>query len=139
GAELLFFVALACAVFVLAWAVQDRAAARAAAPAFLRGLAVAAAVAGVLLAYPLWMQFAGPQRYHGIGFDQRVHSEDLAAFAALPYLSVGRLVGPWGHLAPNWSEETTFFGPALLVLAVVCLGVLWRDRVVRALGLTGLV
>src|SRR5439155_752972 len=81
-------------------------------PAFLRGLGVTALVAGVALAYPLYMQFAGPQRYHGIGFNQNVHSEDLASYAAIPYLSVGRLVGPWGKLAPNLSEETTFWGPA---------------------------
>jgi hypothetical protein len=139
AAELTFFVGLACAVFLVCWALLHRPEARAAVQPFLRGSAVAALVSGVLLSYPLYMQFAGPQRYHGIGFDQRVHAEDLAAFAALPYLSVGRLVGPWGHLAPNFSEETTFFGPALLVLAIVCLMVLWHHRTVRALGITGIV
>jgi hypothetical protein len=139
AAELTFFVGLACAVFIAAWALLHRTAAWEAAPAFLKGLGVAAIISVVLLAYPLYMQFAGPQRYHGIGFDQRVHAEDLAAFAALPYLSVGRLVGPWGHLAPNLSEETTFYGPALLVLAIVCLVVLWRNTTVRALSITGIV
>ena len=139
GAELLFFVALACAVFVLAWAGADRTAARTAAPAFLRGLGTAAVVAGLLLAYPLWMQFAGPQRYHGIGFDQRVHSEDLAAFGALPYLSPGRLLGLWTKLAPNPTEETTFFGPLLLGLIVGCFVVLWKRRIVRALAVTAAV
>jgi hypothetical protein len=139
GAELLFFVALACAVFVLAWAVMNRPAARAAAPGFLRGLAVAAGTAWLLLLYPLAMQFTGPQRYHGIGFDQRVHSEDLAALGAIPYLSPGRFVGLWVRLAPNLSEETTFFGAPLLVLTVVCFVVLWRNRAVRALAVTALV
>jgi len=139
GAELLFFVALGCAVFLLAWAAQNRAAARAVAPVFARGAAVAAGVAAVLLAYPLYMQFAGPQRYHGIGFDQRVHSEDLLAFGAVPYLSPGRLLGLWVKLAPNWTEETTFFGVPLLVLTVVCFVVLWRRRVVRAMAVTAVV
>jgi hypothetical protein len=58
-------------VFVLGWAVQNRAAARAVAPVLLRGAAVAAGVAAVLLAYPLYMQFAGPQRYHGTGCRSR--------------------------------------------------------------------
>jgi hypothetical protein len=137
AAELTFFVALACAVFLLSWALLHRKGARAALPAFTRGIGVTALVVGVALAYPLYMQFAGPQRYHGIGFNQGVHSEDLAAYAALPFLSVGRLVGPWGHLAPNLSEETTFYGPVLIVLAVACLVVLWPHRTVRALGLTG--
>ena len=139
GAELIFFVALACAVFIAAWAVLNRAEARAGAPAFLRGAGVAVLVAGVLLAYPLYMQFAGPERYHGIGFDQRVHSEDLAAFGAVPYLSLAGALGLWVKLAPNWSEETTFFGPVLLVLFVVSVVVLWRRRMVRALAVTWLV
>ena len=140
AAELTFFVALACAVYLLFWALLHRAAARAALPHFLRGSLVAALVAGLALAYPLYMQFAGPQRYHGIGFDQRVHSEDLAAYAALPYLSVGQATtGLWGRLAPNLSEETTFYGPALLIMALVCLVALWRRPAVRALGLTGIV
>jgi hypothetical protein len=139
AAELTFFVALACAVFLLSWALLNRSAARAALPAFARGLAVTAVVVGVALAYPVYMQFAGPQRYQGIGFNQGVHSEDLAAYAALPYLSLGRLVGPWGRLAPNLSEETSFYGPVLLVLVGACLVVLWRHRAVRALAITGMV
>jgi len=138
GAEMAFFVALACAVFVGLWALWHRADARTAAPAFLRGLAATAAVCLVLLAYPLYLQFAGPQRYHGIGFEQRVHSEDLAAFGAFPYLSVARLAGGWTKLAPNLTEETTFFGPLLLVLIVACAVLLWRRRGVPALALTGL-
>jgi hypothetical protein len=139
AAELTFFIGLACAIFLLVWALLHRGSVRPQIAPFLKAGAVAVLVAGVLLAYPLYMQFAGPMRYQGIGFDQNVHNEDLAAFAALPYLSVGRLVGPWGHLAPNYSEETTFYGPALLVLAIVCLVVLWRRPNVRALGITAIV
>lgn len=139
AAELTFFIVFACAVYLLVWALMHRAEVRPLVAPFLRGGAVAVAVAVVLLAYPLYMQFAGPMRYHGIGFNQDVHNEDIAAFAALPYLSVGRLVGPWGHLAPNLSEETTFWGPALLVLVIVCLVVLWRRPNVRALAITGFV
>jgi hypothetical protein len=138
GAEMLFFAALGLALFVALWARMRWARARALVPAFVRGLAVAAVVSVVLLAYPLYMQFAGPQRYHGIGFDQRVHSENLASYAAFPYLSLARLAGLWHSLAPNYTEETTFFGPLLLILAVVCAAVMWRRPVVRALAITGL-
>jgi hypothetical protein len=85
------------------------------------------------------MQFAGPQRYHGIGFDQRVHSENLASFTLFPYLSVGRFTGLWSKLAPNFTEETTFFGPLLLALVVACAVALWRRTEVRALVGTALV
>ena len=136
AAELLFFVALGCAVFLGSWALMRRAEARAGAPAFLRGLGVTSGLVALLLSYPLYMQFAGPQRYHGIGFDQRVHSEDLAAFGAIPYLSEARRLGVWVRLAPNFTEETTFFGPLLLTLILVCFVVLWRRPVIRALAVT---
>lgn len=139
GAEMLFIVGSACAVFTAIWAGRHRRAARAATPHAGRSLAVAAGVVAVLLAYPLFMQFAGPQRYHGIGFDQGVHSEDLASYIAVPYLSLARLAGLWTKLAPNFTEETTFFGPVLLFLAVVCAVVLRRRPLVRAMSLTGLV
>ncbi len=144
AAEMLFFVALACAIFLAAWAVLRRRETgtwqetRTAVPPLLRGLGVTAGLSGVLLAYPLWMQFAGPQGYHGIGFDQHIHSEDLAAFPAIPFLSPARWLGTYVKLAPNWTEETTFYGPLLLILVTVCLVVLWRRTEVRALALTGL-
>ena len=144
AAEALFFTALALGVFVAAWAVARRVEARAAAARFGRGLAVAGAVALVLLAYPLWMHFLGPQRYHGIGFDQRVHSEDLLAYGAYPARSLAGLAGLDTSLAPNPTEETTFYGLPLLAMAVACFVLLWRRAspqrraVLGALGVTAL-
>lgn len=147
AAEALFFTALACAVFVAVWALSRREQARAVAAPFARGLAVAAGVAFVLLAYPLWMHFFGPVRYQGIGFDQRVHSEDLLAYGAYPARSLAGFAGFDTRLAPNPTEETTFFGVPLLLLAVAGFIVLWRAgagdparrAILRALGVTGLV
>jgi hypothetical protein len=140
GSELLLFVALACGTYLFFWMLWSRPQARAEAPVFLRGLAVAGSTALVLLAYPLWLQFAGPQRYHGIGFDQIVHSEDLLSYPAFAHLSLGRLAGLWRqHLAPNYTEETAFFGPLLFVLVIACIVRMWRRVEVRALALTGLV
>jgi hypothetical protein len=139
GAEMLFFVAFGCAVLLGVWGLLDRPRAREALPGLLRGLGWTAGVAAVALAYPLWLQFAGPGRYHGIGFDQRVHSEDLASYAAYPYLSVARLLGLWTKLAPNFTEETTFLGPPLLLLVILSAVALRRRVEVRALAATGLV
>ncbi|MGW1057891.1 DUF2079 domain-containing protein [Micromonospora rubida] len=146
AAEGLFFTALALGVFLPVWALHPsrRAAARAALPTFLRGLGVTALTAGVLLAYPLWLHFAGPQRFHGTGFDPIVHSEDVAAFGAYPRRSLAGEAGLGTSLAPNPTEENSFFGVPLLLLAAVCLGYLWRrDRARRAtgwaLGVTGVV
>ena len=145
AAEGLFFLALALGTFVLVWSLFRPAEARLVAGSFLRGLGVAALTAGVLLAYPLWLHFLGPQRYDGIGFDQRIHAEDLKAFGAFPDRSIAGWLGFTKQLAPNPTEETTFFGLPLLLLVVVAFVVLWRradsDRraVLGALGVTGVV
>ncbi|MEU0154089.1 DUF2079 domain-containing protein [Micromonospora fulviviridis] len=147
AAEGLFFTALAVALFLLVWALHPvrRAEARAALPSFLRGLGVTALVAGVLLAYPLWLHFAGPQRFHGTGFDPMIHSEDIAAYGSYPRRSLAGWAGLGTSLAPNPTEENSFFGIPLLLLAVACFVLLWRraDRAFRAtltaLGVTALV
>nr|WP_192772779.1 DUF2079 domain-containing protein [Plantactinospora soyae] len=147
AAEGLFFTALACGVFLGTWALDRgrRAEARALLPNFLRGLGVTAVVAFALLAYPLWMHFLGPQRFHGTGFDPVIHAEDIAAYGAYPQRTLAGLVGLDTSLAPNPTEENSFLGLPLLVLAVACFGLLWRraDPVrratLRALGVTALV
>ncbi|GAA3762586.1 DUF2079 domain-containing protein [Micromonospora maritima] len=147
AAEGLFFTALALGVFLLVWALAParRAEARAALPRMAAGLGVTALVAGALLAYPLWLHFAGPQRFHGTGFDPLVHSEDIAAYLSFPRRSLAGWAG-WGtSLAPNPTEENSFFGVPLLLLAVACFALLWRraDRAFRAtlvaLGVTAVV
>ncbi|MFG2167597.1 DUF2079 domain-containing protein [Micromonospora chersina] len=147
AAEGLFFTALAVALFLLVWALHPvrRAEVRAALPSFLRGLGVTALVAGVLLAYPLWLHFAGPQRFHGTGFDPMIHSEDIAAYGSYPRRSLAGWAGLGTSLAPNPTEENSFFGIPLLLLAVACFVLLWRraDRAFRAtltaLGVTAVV
>ncbi|SCG15033.1 Predicted membrane protein [Micromonospora echinofusca] len=128
AAEGLFFTALALGVFVAVWALHPahRAEARAVLPTFLRGLGVTAVVAGVLLAYPLWLHFAGPQRFHGTGFDAVIHSEDVVAYAAYPRRSLAGEAGLGTQLAPNPTEENSFFGIPLLLLTVACFVMLWR-------------
>ncbi|BCJ67193.1 hypothetical protein [Polymorphospora rubra] len=134
--EILLFTALACAVFLLAYVLQRR---EMWAPAWRRllgGLAVCAVVAGALLAYPLYVQFAGPQNYQGI---QVAHfGNDLAAFTSFgtPTLGGNELANQ--NLAPNPSEENSFFGWPLVLLLVVLTVWLWRDAVVRALAFSAL-
>jgi hypothetical protein len=139
AAEQLFFAALAGTLLVLVWALARRDEARRMVRPVLQGLGVAAAVSGVLLAYPLYMHFLGPYGYHGTGFDHRIHSEDLASFGTWPARSLGGALGLWRQLAPNPTEENSFFGIALLVLAVAAFVKLRGRPIVRAIGVTGLV
>ncbi|WFF03581.1 hypothetical protein [Micromonospora sp. WMMD964] len=139
GEEVLVFLALAAGVFALGYALADRVAARRLAPALFGRLAVAAGVATVLLAYPLWFQFYGPQHYSGMAFAAHAFQLDAASFTASARQTV--LGDDWlpGLLSPNPTEENSFFGPGLLVLAVVIVIWLWRRPLVRALAGCGLV
>ncbi|MGX1617373.1 DUF2079 domain-containing protein [Micromonospora chalcea] len=147
AAEGLFFTALALGVFLAVWALHPARwpEVRAALPRMAAGLGVTALVAGALLAYPLWLHFLGPQRFHGTGFDPLIHSEDIAAYGSYPRRSLAGWAG-WGtSLAPNPTEENSFFGVPLLLLAVACFALLWRraGRAFRAtlaaLGVTAVV
>ncbi|MEU5904775.1 hypothetical protein [Micromonospora sp. NPDC047527] len=139
GEEVLVFLVLAAGVFALGYALADRAAARRHAPALLGRLAVAAVVAVVPLAYPLWFQFYGPQHYTGMAFAAHGFQLDAASFTASARQTV--LGDDWlpGLLSPNPTEENSFFGPGLLVLAVVIVIWLWRRPLVRALAGCGVV
>jgi hypothetical protein len=144
AAEGLFFTALASAVFLGGWARArvSRAEALAALPTVWRALAVTGVVAGALLAYPLWMHFSGPQAFKGTGFSQRIYAEDIFAYPSYASRSLAGGAGLGGNLAPNPTEETTFFGVPLLVLTVVSWRMLWRHAApgrratLRALAMT---
>src|SRR5262249_51342719 len=82
AAEALFFAALAWGVFLVAWIPARRDRLRPFIRPYLKGLAIAAIAGWVLLSYPLYLHFLGPQRFGGTGFDPRVHSEDVAAYGS---------------------------------------------------------
>jgi hypothetical protein len=111
GEEVLLITALAMAVFLLAYAVQRREQARAALPYLLRGLAVAVLVTGVLLAVPLWYQFAGPQHYPG-----NPQSPLPFGSTVMDYLGISAK-SPWWSSAGGWGLAIPALGlPIVLVL-----------------------
>ena len=129
AAEALFFTALASGVFLGTWALASatRAEARAALPTVLKGLGVTAVVSGALLSYPLYMHFAGPQSFSGTGFNQRYYVEDVAAYLSYSQQTFAGWAGldsSW--LAPNPTEETSFFGLPLIVLVIAGLVLMWK-------------
>ncbi|RQW89100.1 hypothetical protein [Micromonospora globispora] len=138
GEEVLVFLALAAGVFAAAYALVDRASARRLAPAVLGRLGVGALVAGVLLAYPLWFQFAGPGHYRGMPFFAQGFRLDAASFTTAARQTVTGNARLPGLLSPNPTEENSFFGPAVPLLAVLVVVRLWRRPLVRALAGCGL-
>ncbi|WP_430789839.1 DUF2079 domain-containing protein [Actinoplanes sp. G11-F43] len=145
AAEGLFFTALASGVFVITWSLAGpvRAEAKAAFSTVLRALGVAAVVAGALLAYPLYMHFAGPQAFSGTGYNQRYFAEDVAAYLSFPSRSLAALFGLGSDLGPNRTEETSYFGVPLVVLMIVSAVLVWRraapgrKATLRAIMVTG--
>ncbi|WP_307812698.1 hypothetical protein [Micromonospora coerulea] len=136
--EILLFTALACGVFLAAGLAQRPALWASAWRPLGTGLAVCAALAGALLAYPLWVQFAGPMAYHGLSDTVRDYGNDIAAFFAPGSATLGGNERANVNLAPNYSEENAFFGWTLSLLAVGIVVWLRREVVVRALAVTGL-
>ena len=137
--ELLFQTGLALAIFVVVYAMFRPAEVRARVRPSLAGLGAALLTAGVLLAYPLWFQFSGPQSYRGLPETVLGYGTDVRAFAAFSESSLVR------HGASHSSyggppEENTFFGAPLLIVIGVIVVWLWRRHVaVRALTAVALV
>ena len=128
AAEGLFFTALASGVFLITRSLLPaaRAEARAAVPTVLKALGVTAVVAGALLAYPLYMHFAGPQTFSGTGFNQAHYAEDIGAYLEYPTRSLAGWLGLGSELAPNPTEETSYFGLPLMILVVTAMVLLRR-------------
>ncbi|NJC70259.1 hypothetical protein HC031_11130 [Planosporangium thailandense] len=117
GEEVLLLAAVTMALFCLAYAVIAPKHALRVAPPLTLGLVIGGVVGLAGLAYPLWVQFAGPQHVPNGPFSPDFFSADLRGFWLISPLSwfgspdAARLVsGP--------AEYNTFFGiPLLLVTA----------------------
>ncbi|GIG60260.1 glycosyl transferase [Longispora fulva] len=136
--EVLFMVAMGCALFVGAYALQRRQEVRAQVKPFLAGLAVAAGVAGVLLAYPLWVQFFGPAHYRGLPQGLDKFTTDLASFTGFARRSLAGNAADADKLTLSANEENAFFGWPLVLFVLCALGLLWRRPMVRSLLVVGL-
>jgi hypothetical protein len=136
--EILLFTAIGCSIFFVAYAVQRRDDVRQYAWPFLRGLAAGAATAGVLLAYPLAVQFFGRMHNGGLDAGASGFGADVFSYSAFPGTSLSghRAVNPF--LTQGGAEINTFFGLPLLILAIFAVIWLWRSAVVRALAVTAL-
>ncbi|MEH1126346.1 hypothetical protein [Micromonospora sp. CPCC 206061] len=125
GEEVLFLTAFTLAIMAIAYAFTRRQWAKRVAPGFLRGLGVTAGTAVVLLAYPLWFQFAGPQSVPNGVFSPHYFSADLASWTAISPLSIAGSEAS-KKLSTGAAEYNTFLGWPLLLVTVVY--VVWQIR-----------
>jgi hypothetical protein len=131
GPEVLMITAVGLFLFCVAYTAAAWPDARRRLPGLARGLGVAGGVAAALLAYPIWLQFAGPQHVKGGPFPSYYFGLDAASVTTISPLALGG-----DHAAANLStdpaEYNGFFGiPLLLAIAGITLW-LWRRPVAVA-------
>ncbi|QSB17492.1 hypothetical protein JQS43_21755 [Natronosporangium hydrolyticum] len=126
GAEVLYLAAVAFALFSIGYAVLRLGWARKILPGFLTGMAVATGLATAALAYPIWVQLAGPVSVADGPFDPYYYSADLASWTNFSPLSIAGSDSA-AALATGPAEYNAFLGWPLLLAAVA--GVIWlRDN-----------
>jgi hypothetical protein len=138
GEEVLFLTALTLALFAATYAVARRDWARQVAARFVAGMALATGLATIMVAYPLWVQFRGPQHTPNAPFGPAYFYADLASFTAFSPLSIAGSPDA-GRLATSSAEYNTYLGLPLLLVVLGCLVWRWRSPVTVAILVTGIV
>lgn len=138
GEEVLYLAALTMLLLAGAYALMRRQWARRVAPGFLAGMAIATGTATLVLAYPLWVQFAGPGSVPNGPFPPGYYSADLLSWPAFSPLSLAGSEEA-ARLATGPAEYNTFLGWPLLLVAVGCVIWLWRHPIVRACVVAGVI
>nr|WP_236567064.1 glycosyl transferase [Nocardia sp. CY41] len=132
GEEPLLIFALAFALFASVYYLHTPRVALHVTRALAPTLVLAAVITLASAEIPLWWQFFGPQSYRSI--DHGPMGNDLLALVQFPSESLGGVFAPGQNVAINPTEQNAYFGWPLLLLVVCAVGLLWRDRVVRAAG-----
>jgi hypothetical protein len=132
--EILFMTAVGLGIFCAVMAIARRRSHPGEILVFLRGLGVAAGATLVALAYPLYVQFFGPQSYHGLPQFVRNFGADLGSFTAYARRSVAGSEMSTARLAQNASEENAFFGWGLVILFFGLVAWMRRNIVVTTLA-----
>jgi hypothetical protein len=138
--EVLLFLALGSATMLVVMAAFQRQEVRQVARRVAPGLLLAGALTLVVLAYPLWFQFRGPQTYRGLPFDPSAYYTDPATYFTFSRESLAGSGGVAPRFVKSASEENGFFGFPLLVLVGILAGWMWREKIiVRAATITAVV
>ncbi|NES31034.1 hypothetical protein GCE86_03960 [Micromonospora terminaliae] len=133
--EILFLLALCCLMVVVAHLVVEPRVALRRAGRLAGGLAVAGSVVAVAAAYPLWMQFAGPQHRVGHPGAADVYALKLGSYVRYATESIAGSPTSASGWGPNTTEQASFYGWSLLVVALAAAWWLRREVTVRVLAL----
>ena len=137
--EILFLAALGCLMMVIGYVIfRPREAARRARP-LLGGLAVAGVLVGAAAAYPLWMQFAGPQHRVGHPGNPDVYALTVGSFVRYATESVAGSPTSALRWGPNTTEQASFYGWSVVVLALGAAWWLRREILVRVLAVVAVI
>ncbi|TWJ23955.1 hypothetical protein JD76_04101 [Micromonospora endolithica] len=125
GEEVLFLTFVTLLVMAVTYAVVDRDLVRRALPGFAGGLLTAAGLALLVVGWPLWFQFLGPQGVAEGLFSPRYFSADLRSWWTVSPLSVAG-GDEAARLTTGPAEYNTFLGWPLLLVTVA--GAVWLGR-----------
>jgi hypothetical protein len=137
--EILFMTAVGLGLFCAFMALARRKRHPGEIRAFLRALLVAGTITVAVLAYPLSVQFFGPQAYHGLPEFVRNFGADLASFTAYATRSIAGDAVLAERLAQNPQEENAFFGWGLVILFFGLIVWMRRTAAVLAVGAVTLI
>ena len=138
GEEVLFLTAVTLLVLTICYALRERRYARRAFGPFAAGLTAAAGLALMVLAYPLWYQFAGPLGVADGMFSPHYFSADLASWALRSPLTVAADPDN-ARLTTGPAEYNTYLGLPLLLAGLGCAIWLRRNALALACAITALV
>ncbi|MET7420756.1 hypothetical protein [Dactylosporangium sp. NPDC005555] len=135
--ETLFITALATGVCGLLWLAQRPREVRL--PSVLAGLGVTLLATAVVLAYPLWWQFFGPNAYRGGEKQMTAFHTDLLGLTSFSRNSVAVRFSEF-QPAPGFSaEQHGYFGWPLVIAVAAVVVWRWREPLVRSVAVTGAV
>lgn len=132
--EILLYTTIACAIMAVTVILSRRTSMT----AYLKATGIAAGISIVIMAYPLWFQFFGPQHYTGPFWWAGGYGIDLAAYTSYPTLSLAGDPSVTDPLGSSPTEQNAFYGWPLCLLAVGLGIALWRNLIVRVALITGL-
>jgi hypothetical protein len=132
GEELLLLTAVGLALFVVFYAAMKPSVVRRDGLTFLQGSSIAVGVAVILLAYPLWIQFKGPQSFVGIPYDVGFFSADLKSYLIVPNLSLLSDPNTVDPLVANATEQAALIGRLVVIAALASMVWCIRSAAVRA-------